>query len=52
MRNMRWGWILLAGVIAEVVAVVFLVGLCFLHGYEAAPAAPFSAAATDSHAWS
>ena len=43
MRSMRWGWILLAGFLGEVVAIVFLLGLRHLHGYEARSLAPLSA---------
>jgi hypothetical protein len=43
MRNVRWGWILIAGLLGEFVAIVFLVGLRRLHGYEARSLAPLSA---------
>ena len=46
MRNIRWGWILLAGVLAEAVAVAVIVGLRWLHGYPAASAAPLSTLGT------
>ncbi len=46
MQKIRWGWILLAGAVAEAVAVVVLVGLRWLHGYPAASAAPLSAIGT------
>jgi hypothetical protein len=46
MRNIRWGWILLAGAVAEALAVAVLVGLRSLHGYEAASAAPLSTLGT------
>jgi hypothetical protein len=45
MRKIRWGWILVAGILAEAVAVAFLVGLRRMHGYAAASAAPLSAVA-------
>ena len=45
MRKIRWGWILVAGILAEAVAVAFLVGLRWMHGYAAASAAPLSAVA-------
>ena len=32
MKHMRWGWILLAGFLAESVSVAFLVGLRYWHG--------------------
>jgi len=43
MRKIRWGWVLVAGILAEAVAVAFLVGLRWMHGYPAASAAPLSA---------
>lgn len=46
MRKIRWGWILVAGILAEAVAVAFLVGLRWLHGYPAASAAPLSVLGT------
>lgn len=35
MRNMRWGWILIGGLLGEFVAIVFLEGLRLLHGSRA-----------------
>ena len=45
MRHMRWGWILVAGLLGEFVAIVFLEGLRLLHGGWLAPLSPVGSAA-------
>ena len=42
MRDMRWGWILVAGFLGECVAIAVLVGIRLLHGYEPGSLAPLS----------
>jgi len=46
MRDIRWGWVLLAGFLAEAVAIAVLVGLRVLHGYDVRSLAPLSALGT------
>jgi hypothetical protein len=50
MRNLRWGWILLAGFLGELTALLVLFGIRLLHGFspfELRPLSPIGTAAFD-----